>query len=714
MSSDNVAVPTIVYSVSGTASPDATVSANGQLATMEPSGSFEASVPLVAGPNLIEVVASDLNGEISSRIMTVVSTTSANEVGLFGQVFGVDESSLGVIDITLDTSEGVQMVSTTLNTRVEFPGRERSAAADISQGDALAILASASGGRLQALSILVRPSVPVLHSHISGAVIEVAGNRITIMDRNGNVITADMLPIVAGFLPGQVVTAALQYDPKTGSLTVMSAEAAELSVERLVEALELATSADARANQENLGQRLRAAISGHLTAIQEFVNRGDLTATFILARVLQDHESTLSGFGLRAPTLTLSGTIQALNSTAGAVAVAPREGQPVLLTLTAATAITLFGVDSQIESLEEGQLLGQRIHSLYEPRTRDAVTFDVIFPSLDENLEKSLVPQVLVGELEGTVGAVDVNASPPTLTVRPDPARTVIVTITPETSIQVRGQLAGLQQLVPGTRVKVRYNPDNSEASEIESFELSLDQRFTAGVVTSVIPKFGRDFPGENGNISIATPDGGTVFLTVTEDTVIEHNGLRMNILAVKLGDMVRPVSSYSATTREIQRLVLRTPALAGTVRGKLTAPSGREYLTIATDGLNLMTLQVSPSADITTLGTAAGFADLEVGAQIESGQFNPVALQITQLAVGLPKTFQAQGSILGVNPETGVLLVRTSATESVQVILPFKPGILFINGQEGSIQDIEVGDTVQAVYYRPDRVVVRMFITSG
>ena len=713
-SSGNLAVRTSTYSISGTASPDATVSANGQLATVEPSGSFETNIPLIAGPNLIEIVASDLSGIVLPRVITVVLTETANEEALFGQVLDVVGSSLGVVDITLDTTEGVQRVGTTLNTRVEFPGRDRFSAADISQGDSLAILAGESGGQLQALSILVKPPAPVFHSHVSGAVLQAAESRITIMDRHGNVITADLSPTAGEFFQGNVVTAALRHDPKTGSLTVMGTEEAERSLERLVEAFRLAITAGARDNQENLGQRLIAATSGHLTTLQEYVNRGNPAATFILAQAIGVHGSTLSGFGLGAPTLTLSGAIQTLNTVVGAVVVAPREGSPVPVNLTGATAITLFGVDSRIESLVEGQLLNQRIHSLYEPRTRDAITFDVIFPSLDENLEAALLPQVLVGELEGTVGATDVDAEPPTLTVRPDPDRTVAVSITPETAIRVRGQFAGLQQLVPGTRVKVRYNPDNLEALEVETFDLSLDQRFTAGVVTSVIPKFGRDFPGERGNISIATPDGGTVFLTVTDATIIEHNGLRMNILAVKLGDVVRPVSSYSATTGELQRLVLRTPALTGTVRGKLTAPSGREYVTIATDGTDLMTLQVSPSADITKLGTAVGLADLEVGAQIESGLFNPVSLQVTRLEVGLPKTFQARGSILGVNQETGVILVRISATESVQVILPFKPGILFIDGREGSIRDLEVGDTVQVVYYRPNRVVVRIFVTSG
>ena len=58
--------------VTGRSSPDATVSVNGQLATIDESGNFEALLPLGEGPNLMEVIASDLAGDMRTNVLTVI------------------------------------------------------------------------------------------------------------------------------------------------------------------------------------------------------------------------------------------------------------------------------------------------------------------------------------------------------------------------------------------------------------------------------------------------------------------------------------------------------------------------------------------------------------------------------------------------------------------------------------------------------------------
>ncbi len=71
---DNVVVKSAQLDVMGTTSPDATVSVNGQLATVDPSGEFGTAAPLhlLEGPNLIEVIASDLNGDVRAVVLTVI------------------------------------------------------------------------------------------------------------------------------------------------------------------------------------------------------------------------------------------------------------------------------------------------------------------------------------------------------------------------------------------------------------------------------------------------------------------------------------------------------------------------------------------------------------------------------------------------------------------------------------------------------------------
>lgn len=58
--------------VNGRSSPDATVSVNDQLASMNISGEFEATLQLLVGPNLIEVIASDLGGTVRSQLLVIV------------------------------------------------------------------------------------------------------------------------------------------------------------------------------------------------------------------------------------------------------------------------------------------------------------------------------------------------------------------------------------------------------------------------------------------------------------------------------------------------------------------------------------------------------------------------------------------------------------------------------------------------------------------
>ena len=69
---DNIVIEESQLEVTGRASPDATVSINGQVADMEDSGEFSASVSLMEGPNLLEVIASDLAGNLLFEVLTVV------------------------------------------------------------------------------------------------------------------------------------------------------------------------------------------------------------------------------------------------------------------------------------------------------------------------------------------------------------------------------------------------------------------------------------------------------------------------------------------------------------------------------------------------------------------------------------------------------------------------------------------------------------------
>ena len=59
--------------LTGRANPDSVMSVNGVIIPVAQDGSFGVNLALRPGPNLIEIVASDLSGATESRVITVIS-----------------------------------------------------------------------------------------------------------------------------------------------------------------------------------------------------------------------------------------------------------------------------------------------------------------------------------------------------------------------------------------------------------------------------------------------------------------------------------------------------------------------------------------------------------------------------------------------------------------------------------------------------------------
>ncbi len=57
----------------GQTTPDAILSINGVIVSVSPDGTFEVQLALEPGPNVLEVVASDLDGNEVSKVIAVVS-----------------------------------------------------------------------------------------------------------------------------------------------------------------------------------------------------------------------------------------------------------------------------------------------------------------------------------------------------------------------------------------------------------------------------------------------------------------------------------------------------------------------------------------------------------------------------------------------------------------------------------------------------------------
>lgn len=69
---DESIVNTFETTVAGVTVPDAVVSVNGVLVEVDADGNFSTAVALDEGPNSIEVIASDYEGNEASKILTVI------------------------------------------------------------------------------------------------------------------------------------------------------------------------------------------------------------------------------------------------------------------------------------------------------------------------------------------------------------------------------------------------------------------------------------------------------------------------------------------------------------------------------------------------------------------------------------------------------------------------------------------------------------------
>ena len=672
--------------------------------------------PLLSAIVLVLVV-------VGTGMWPIFAQQEATE-GIFGKVTGISAASPGLTVLTIRTLAGEDRTveAAAESAAIMIPGRETATAVDIALGDFLAVRAARrADGRLHVIKALVRPERPVLHTHVTGTIIGVEEGQVAIMDRDGNLVTADFLPDGDALESGQVLTAVVRHHPRADSLSVLAVERAETKIDRLQTALQQAVSKRATQNQENLGARLRADITGHLTVLREYLNRADPGAEDMFFDTLDDSASLLTSFDLDlgSPSLKVSGRIQRI--TGGTLFVAPAEGPEVELRITDETSIRLFGRSSSQENLQEFHL----VEAVYTPRpgaalTRgEALTIDVLFPFLTEPHVRALPPQVLAGELEGVIRSTDVAAVPQTLSVEVAPDRVIPLTVASAIRVRIGDRTGGLDELATLISVKVMYNPATMEALDIQTLDLRPREEFVSGVVKGLIPKTKpvRRIQGsrEEGNILIARVDGRATALTVTDETIIVRDGQRVGAAAMKVGDLVRPTTAYDVGSGEIRRLSLKSPQLRGTLRGVLSAPSGRDYLTLSTEGLGLITVNVLGHAEVLKDGEAVDVSSLELREIVVSGVYSPDRLLASSLVVAPPSALRATGAVSELDRERGIVTIALPSGESIVLLIPNKPGIVVLDGKPGATRDLGEGDSVLAAYYRPGLpIVVRIVVRSG
>ena len=561
-----------------------------------------------------------------------VSAQTQQRTALFGQVAEILPMGTDLVTILLDTPEGARLLSVTRNTVLRMPGREPPSLAKLLKGDSLAAIAQESDGELKVLELVVKPTRPVTARHLVGVVVALEGQQLVFVDRDGNYLELTLGLGVTGLAAGDTVTLIVRHDLQTDEMIVFNFETADDAVARLRTALENAGKEGDRARTDVFNQRLTAAVTGHLTVLQETLARTARQAAEGIQQALASsrsgYEQLLQRFDLGSPQIEVEGIVTLVDTSEGSLTVRPAVGKPLDLFLNDTTQISFRGEPLQFNERN----LGNRVVALYDAATRQVLTIEMKAPEVSQQALSALLARAAQGEVEGRVSAVETGVTPPVVTITTTDGELLILKVPSQAVIRVSDRKVSLSQLQVNSQAKVHFDPSTREVIELSTFDVRPGEEFLTGVVKSVIRKLQ--------TLTIVTPQGTTVELTLPAGTVITRNGRIVPIAEVRLGDLVRPTTRYDPDTGRLLWLALKERGhlpVEGAIRGKLSV-QGKQLLTISTKGMETLTLNVTTVTKLLRLGQTVTFDDVQIRERVTAGEYDPITLDALTLQLSAPR----------------------------------------------------------------------------
>ena len=628
--------------VSGVTSPDATLSVNGLLALPDAQGRFSISLDRFQSENplVIEVVATSITGESESQVRPVIFLDRS---GVFGTVTSVTPS-----EITLQTGSAPVTLSLDTATTAGIHGWESPSVSNIAQGALVAVMTDGT----RAVSVLSVPGRPVRTRHFTGLVVASdTGESLTLRDDSGWQVTATAIDGLDAAPVGELVTAVLEQNLATGSLTVTAFDRALAGAERLYDALALnqdIDSPEASANMTALRWRLAEHGVRNLSMLvngQPYEGRREAIASAdeVYANLFAKHR-------IGAPSADVTGLVTSIDSGTGQVTVQPTSGPAVMVRISDTTPVALFG-----ERVRSGQLdLASRVTVRYTLSGNDASRVSIMAGNtLPGDSSIQLAVSAGRGEVQGTL--IDIGAKSAIITILDRATGQQISLQTAGTTVFRNGAPTDLDSVMAGTNVFARFDPGSYRLLELDIFAPLRSEELVSGVVHSFIPKVA------DGNLTIRTPDGRLRRFTHNADTLIRRDGLRVFINDVRLGDLVRPNTRVrppdtpGGRAGEIVVLSLKAPEpglVTGIIRGVSggrDGPGGYARVTVSNIWFDLISLKVGPGTEITQQGRTLAVRELAVGQGVTFGSYDPVTLVAGQLVLDPPKA-SARASVAGGN----------------------------------------------------------------
>ena len=713
-------------------------------------------LPKIIGSNLIRSrVLLSILFAVVALVFTFgepASLTAQNQGhgGLFGTIIELSgdhpRAVAGEIDITLETTTGRQELTATPTTLVRIPGLEFASVDSLRPGDSVAVLTS--GGTAE--SILVLTTLPVRTRHLTGVVVSVAEDDVvTVRSPEGDQITALALENLEGLRTGELVTAVVEQDLASGSLLITGLDKAIDSLARITSALELAETAGDTNTLETLRQRLLGNSTRHLSAMLGAFHTADSSfrgrVEQELDLVKRSYSDALSRYDAGKPKAEVTGITLAIDPTKQLVTVKANGFPSVEVEITSETGfwrappgLPPSAAENWLRSDTDTQLyvshyggrktrleqldIASRVRVWYELDTHSA-TRVLVMPgeSLHTRSQDALVALAQRGEAAGLVTAIDPDAVPPVVSIDDLVSGTVLtLTVSPDSNLRHGDAPVGITSL-SGALVTAEFDPSSFVIIGLNTLSLDESEAMVFGVVYSVISKV---VPN---NLVMLNADVGLWNFSHTNDTIVRRDGRPATISQVRLGDLVRPETTYRTSNgerrtipgsgQELVLLSVKSPKSApvrGTIRGISATPAGGVLITLSDNLLEFVSLLVTGDTKITGLDKTGDLNNLRVGERVLTGTYDPISTSAAHLVLAQTRSLSIKGEITSVDYSQAAITITPRLGEPVRLLISHSdlsrielPGIT-----DPQVGNLKSGQQVRAGFYDPTSMeVLRLLV---
>jgi hypothetical protein len=368
---------------------------------------------------------------------------------------------------------------------------------------------------------------------------------------------------------------------------------------------------------------------------------------------------------------SVSGTIAAVDTTAGTLIIAPRHGSKVTLHTNAKTRLALDGEDAALADIP----IGAAASAVYDRATLTALRVEA----------HSRQPQAAI---EGSVTATGKDS----ITITPEhrkhgaPGTPVTLTINASTQVFLDGSKSTLAAIAVGDQARALYDSTTKIAAAIHAESPHREPAEVEGKVTAV-----------SGSSITITPDehGAPVTLGTDASTHVFLNGTASTLSAIAVGDQARAL--YDSGTLIASVIQAQSPhhELVA-VEGKVTAV-GSSSITIAPQKGAPVALATSATTQVFLDGAVSKLSAIKVGDNARA-LYDATSLIAAVIQAESPhhELAEVEGKVTAVTSSSFTIAPEEGAPVALGTDGSTK---VFLDRKSSTLAAIKVGDEALALY---------------